>query len=228
MYEGISGIVVAAGKGRRFASSIPKPFIPLKKKPLFIHAILPLEKSPLIKEIILVVEKKRISYSREVIKKFKLKKVKEVIPGGKERQGSVEKGLSLSSHPYTLIHDGVRPFLKIEEIEHLFQAVVKYGAAILGTPVPETLKEVDRAGLVKKTYLRERFYLANTPQIFRSELLREAFKKAREDKFFGTDSASLVERLGYPVKLVKGSRLNIKITEKEDILLARALLRLKD
>ncbi len=225
MCEEISAVVVAAGKGERFGSPVPKPFISLKNKPLFVHALLPLEKSPLIKEIILVVEKGRISYSKRVIKEFKLKKVNRVISGGKERQTSVEKGLSWSSSLYTLIHDGVRPFLKIREIERLFRAVKKYGAAILGTPVPETLKEVDRCGFVKKTYPRENFYLANTPQIFRSEILRGAFKKAREDKFLGTDSASLVERLGYKVKIVEGSRLNIKITKKEDLFLAGALLK---
>ena len=120
------------------------------------------------------------------------------------------------------VHDAVRPFVTMEEIEAVIGKAEKDGAAILAIPVVDTVKQVTR-NFIDATLAREHLVLAQTPQAFRTEILREAFERAKKDEYYGTDEASLVERIGRPVSIVRGSERNIKITRPTDLVLARVL-----
>ena len=122
------------------------------------------------------------------------------------------------------MHDAVRPLVTGQEIDKLIKAVQKYAAAILTVPVKDTLKEI-RGDRIIRTYPRERFWLAQTPQAFEVRLLKRAYSRAHKGCFAGTDCSSLVERLGVEVRIVPGNSRNIKITQKEDLLLAERLLK---
>jgi 2-C-methyl-D-erythritol 4-phosphate cytidylyltransferase len=121
------------------------------------------------------------------------------------------------------VHDGVRPFVSIEDIENVVRQAAQSGAAILGVPIVDTVKQAERE-FVESTLMREHLILAQTPQVFRTDILKEAFERAAKDEYYGTDESSLVERLGLPVAIVRGSERNIKITRPSDLTLARAFL----
>jgi 2-C-methyl-D-erythritol 4-phosphate cytidylyltransferase len=148
-----------------------------------------------------------------------------VVEGGNSRQQSVENGLGALRKDADLVavHDAVRPFIDLETIHKVFEEAAETGAAIVGVPVVDTVKQVSRGtGKVKirATLPREKLVLAQTPQVFRRELLDRAFQLAREDGFIGTDEASMVERLDVEVSVVMGSDRNIKITKPGDMDLA--------
>jgi 2-C-methyl-D-erythritol 4-phosphate cytidylyltransferase len=121
------------------------------------------------------------------------------------------------------VHDGVRPFVSLEDIDRVTGVAATTGAAILAVPITDTVKEVER-DLVKSTLRREHLVMVQTPQVFRIDILQEAFDQARRDGYYGTDEASLVERAGYAVSVVRGSERNIKITRPDDLSLAKFLL----
>jgi 2-C-methyl-D-erythritol 4-phosphate cytidylyltransferase len=148
-----------------------------------------------------------------------------VVEGGERRQDSVAIGLE-QLQPGTdivAVHDAVRPFVSVEEIESVVNMAERSGAAILAVPIVDTVKQAERE-FVESTLTREHLVLAQTPQVFRTDLLREAFKRAAMDEYYGTDESSLVERLSRPVAIVRGSERNIKITRPGDLTLARAFL----
>jgi 2-C-methyl-D-erythritol 4-phosphate cytidylyltransferase len=122
------------------------------------------------------------------------------------------------------VHDAVRPFVAVEEIEATILEAQKSGAAVLAIPIVDTVKQI-RKNIIDSTLPREHLVLAQTPQVFRIEVLREAFERARRDEYYGTDESSLVERLGHPVAVVRGSERNIKITRPGDLALAGFYLR---
>jgi len=124
-----------------------------------------------------------------------------------------------------MVHDGVRPFVTHEMVRELLDALDGSDGAILAVPSKDTLKEVTKAGKVKRTLDRSACYMVQTPQAFRYDVLRKAFDNAYADGFYGTDEASLVERAGGVVRVVTGSYVNIKITTPEDMILAEAILR---
>ncbi len=221
-----SAIVVAAGAGKRFNSEIPKQFLNLKGKIILAYSIEKLEKSNLVDEIIVVVPEKFIDFcQKNIITKYNFKKVSRVISGGSTRQSSVQNGLLNVDKKcnLVLVHDGVRPLIELKQIEAVIKSAKKSKAAILAVPVKETLKRVNRK-IIAKTEDRRNFYLAQTPQVFGKNLLLKAFKKAKKDRFVGTDCSSLVERLGVKIKIIEGSKINIKITNKEDFGLAEKIL----
>jgi 2-C-methyl-D-erythritol 4-phosphate cytidylyltransferase len=122
-----------------------------------------------------------------------------------------------------IVHDAARPFVDPVLVSRVLKAAVRYGAALAAIPVQDTVKQASREGTVAGTVDRSSLWLAQTPQAFRAELIREAHRQARGEGFRGTDDASLVEKYGHPVFIVPGSPLNMKITTPEDIVLARAL-----
>ena len=148
-----------------------------------------------------------------------------VIQGGDRRQDSVSTALGHLSPDVTIVavHDAVRPFVSVEEIEAVIQKAAKDGAAILAVPIVDTVKQVEK-DVIDATLAREHLVLAQTPQAFRIEILREAFERAKKDEYYGTDESSLVERIGRSVSIVRGSERNIKITRPTDLVLARVLL----
>jgi len=224
-------IITAGGLGKRFggkgAEVLPKQFIPLSGKPVIAYSILSFESSEFINEVIVVVPENWVEYTkREIVDKFDLKKVSKVIAGGDERQASVERGIhSISSKPdIVAIHDGVRPFVTLETIEEVITQAGKSGGAIAAIPATDTIKKSGPEEIIENTLPRQDIWFAQTPQAFRYEILKEAFEKASEDGYLGTDESLLVERLGQEIKLVKGSKYNIKITAPEDIELGELIL----
>lgn len=225
-----AAIIAAAGWGKRFSVGKRKQFQPLGGKPVIVYSIERFEESPSVGEIILVVSEDSIGHCREeIVKKFQFKKIKEVIPGGEERQHSVKRGFSSISNKtdIVIVHDGVRPFVTVDMIEESIKEALKSGGAIVATPVKDTVKESSE-GYIQRTLPRESLWLAQTPQAFRYDVLKRAYKMSEEDEFLGTDESSLVERLGIRVKLIRGSQINIKITTEEDLLLAELALKAGD
>jgi 2-C-methyl-D-erythritol 4-phosphate cytidylyltransferase len=225
-----NAIIVSAGKGQRFMEGRKKQYFSLGGKPILAHTLDQFDTCPLIRSILLVVGQEDQDYClKEIIEKFNYRKISQITPGGKQRQDSVKNGLdALSSHSEIIvIHDGVRPFVTKEMIEDSIRSAIRFGAAIIAMPVKDTIKMAHPDGTVLKTLDRETLYQAQTPQAFQASLIREAYSKAIEDKFVGTDDASLVERLGKKVHILPGSYTNIKITTPEDLLLANIILEMR-
>ena len=221
----VSAIVPAAGLGLRLNRPLPKPMVSLNKKPIFIHTLNILSSHPNIKEIILVVSPDALDLAAGYLKKYRTRKIKELVIGGPRRRDSVQNGLRQISHKadLVLIHDAVRPFIELDMISRVIQQADKSGAAILGVPIKSTVKEIGKRRIVTKTLRREHLYEIQTPQVFKRDLIINAYKKF--PNVAAVDDASLVERLGSKVVVVFGSYFNIKITTPEDLIFARAILR---
>ncbi|NLV89382.1 MAG: 2-C-methyl-D-erythritol 4-phosphate cytidylyltransferase [Tissierellia bacterium] len=227
----VSVIIAAAGMSNRMGSKINKQFIAVGGKPILAHTIEKFERSRYIDEIILVAKEEEIEYCRkEIVKKYKFKKVTNIIRGGKERQDSVYNGiLALNEKSdIVLVHDGARPFVKLENIEDGIKGVEKYGACVIGVPVTDTIKVVGEDNVISNTPRRDLLWAAQTPQCFFKEILIKGYEKALSDGYLGTDDSSIVERVGYDVKMIMGSYENIKITTPEDIILAESLIKERD
>lgn len=223
-------IIISAGKGQRFMEGRKKQFFSLGEKPILAHTLDRFDACPLIRSILLVVGQEDQAYCLdEIVEKFKFKKVSRIISGGEKRQDSVRNGLgSLSADAaIVVIHDGVRPFVTREMIEESIRSASRFGAAIIAMPVKDTIKVAGPDGTVLKTLERESLWQAQTPQTFQTPLIREAYLKAAEDGFIGTDDASLVERLGKKIHILPGSYSNIKITTPEDLMLADLILKMR-
>jgi 2-C-methyl-D-erythritol 4-phosphate cytidylyltransferase len=174
-------------------------------------------------DIILVLAKDRLDEGKRLVNDHNLSKVKDVCPGGERRQDSVKAGLQrLTGCRWVMIHDGARPCVNQRIIEDALKAACDSGAAIPAVPVSDTIKIVSEDLFVEKTPLRERLWSVQTPQVFRFDIINEAHSKAQGDV---TDDATLVEQLGYKVKVFPGSRANIKVTTLDDLPIAEAILK---
>jgi len=223
----VVAIIPAGGSGRRMRSQSPKQYLLINGKPVLVHTLLKLQKISLIDDIRVVVPEEDILFVRENMKKpYQLNKISDVIAGGRERQDSVRNGLVGVGEDYDIvvIHDGVRPFVTEEVLSRVIDAALQSGAAIAGMPAKDSVKEVHSDGSISRTLNRETVWLAQTPQAFQRRIIQEAYHNAAYDGYYGTDDASLVERLGIPVKMILGNYANIKITTPEDLVLAEALM----
>ena len=223
-------IIPAGGSGRRLKAGIAKQYLLLDGLPVLVHSLKAFEQALVINEIIVVVPESDIKYVREeLIKKNDLKKVTNVIAGGAQRQDSVRNGLAAIDDKcdIVLVHDGVRPFVTEKMINEVVAAAKKDQAASIGVKAKDTIKETQDNGLVVKTVQRQNIWLTQTPQAFPFAVLKKAYEAAQSDNYYGTDDASLVERIGIKVKMIAGSYDNIKITTPEDLIIAEALLRSK-
>jgi len=231
----VTAIVLAAGRGLRFRSKITKPLAEISSQPIIIYSLKTLDKHPEIKDIVVVAN----IFNREEIKsnlrKYRIRKIREVVLGGKTRRDSVRNGLKAAAGEanLVLIHDGVRPFINKEMVSEVIREAKISGAAIAGVPVKATIKKVkesltcsgrqekSKVKIVEKTLNRENLWEIQTPQVFRKALILKAYKK------FGnlsvTDDSMLVEKLGAKVSVVLGPYNNIKITTPEDLILAEAI-----
>ncbi len=224
----VSAIITAAGAGKRFGEEIPKQFALLDGKPVLFYSLEAFSKSELIGEIVVVVPENWVGYTeKEIVEKFGFSKVKKIIPGGAERQNSVENGFnSLSGEPEIVaVHDGVRPFVTVEIIETVIREASRCGAAVAALPSKDTIKKSSPARFIENTVPRDSLWFAQTPQAFSHDILRNAYVKASEDGFTGTDESLLVERTGVEVKLVEGSPYNMKITTPEDLRIGELLVK---
>lgn len=222
----VSAIIVAAGKGRRMKAASPKQYLMLGGLPILSLTILAVDACPEVDDICLVVPGSAMDHCRKaVLDPIRLRVPVRMVAGGACRQESVYNGLStmVNDDGVVLIHDGVRPFVKPDEIRRCIDAAQIHGACIPGLPVSDTLKAVDDHGNIIQTIDRSRLWHAQTPQAFQCRLIKDAHEKAKHDGVTGTDDASLLERLGEKVRLVPGSIFNIKITTPEDLKMAEAI-----
>jgi len=228
----IAAIVPAAGLGTRMGADQPKQFLELDGVPLIIFTLRRLASCPAITDFIIATRAEDVVSLQDKVAKAALGRPAKVIHGGDTRQQSVANALA-QVDPATeivLVHDAVRPFVTREQTERLIAEARARGAAILGLPAIDTIKEVKRASLpedvalISATIPRERIVMAQTPQAFSYALLRDAFRKAQQDDVNGSDESVLVERLGHDVYVVQGSERNIKITRPSDMELARFYL----
>jgi 2-C-methyl-D-erythritol 4-phosphate cytidylyltransferase len=220
-------IVPAAGSGNRMGRDVSKQYLSLGGRPLLVHTLKVFEECSLVDGLLVVVPPQDIEFVRNsVLAPWNLKKVAGVIPGGKERQDSVRAGIGALDRETGLvvIHDAVRPFITVGLIENCIRAAVEEGAATVGVPVKDTVKEVAPDGRVMRTCDRTLLWLTQTPQAFRRDIIENAHIAAARDGFRGTDDTSLVERLGIAVRMIRGDYGNIKITTPEDLVIAEALL----
>lgn len=226
----VAAIIVAAGQGKRMKTDINKQYLLLEGKPILAHTINVFEKCTLIDEIIVVVgehEKAKCLYN--IIKKYSFKKVKKLITGGETRQQSMYNGLKEVSTNANIVitHDGARPLINETIIQKSIMETLVHKATIVGVPVKDTIKMVDSEGLVSNTPQRDLLWTVQTPQSFSYQLILDAHKAAFEEGFIGTDDAMLVERLGHPIKLIKGKYDNIKITTPEDLIIAESIINIR-
>ncbi len=219
----VAAIIPAAGVGIRMGGDTPKQFLSLEGVPIFIHTLRKFTASDAIDEVFLVLRGEDMERAgRDVDREHFLKPVR-MVAGGATRQDTVARGLAevvQSSPEIVVVHDAVRPFVELETIRRVVEAARTEGAAILGIPSVDTVKQVERQTILG-TIPRERIVLAQTPQAFRYSILKEAFARAEADGFYGTDESSLVERMGQNVVVLMGSDRNIKITKPSDLPLAR-------
>lgn len=216
-----SAIVLAGGNGSRMNSDVPKQFIEIERKPLLAYSLIILEQNPIIDEIILVSRKEDVEYCRkEIVDKFNIKKVTNIVPGGVERFLSVYEGVKASSGKYLWIHDGARPCLSDELIARLFKDVEEYEATIAAVPSKDTVKVI-KNGFVVNTPDRENIWLVQTPQVFDAKALKEAYANMFSSSLNLniTDDAMIMENYGSKkVHITMGEYTNIKVTTPEDIL----------
>ena len=221
-------IIPAGGAGKRLKAHVAKQYLLLNRLPVLLHTLQVFEKSKVIDNIILAVPPDDlVSIRQELIDKYGLTKVTTIVAGGKERQDSVRNCLAAINGQcdMVVIHDGVRPFVTQDLIKRVVAAAKTEGAASAGVKAKDTIKETKKDNRVAATIPRQNLWLTQTPQAFKFALLKEAYQSAYDEKFYGTDDASLVERIGEKVKMIEGSYENIKITTQEDILIADALMK---
>jgi len=223
----IAAIIPASGTGVRMEQKTAKPYLLLDSIPILVHTLRVFEALPLIDAIILVVrDNDRIYVRNDIILPFAFTKVTDIVSGGEMRQDSIRNALpSLTSdHSLVVIHDGVRPLVKHHLLEQVIEAAKNTGAAVVGVPVKDTCKTIDTDFFVRQTINRHSLYQIQTPQAFKKEILLAAYQEADKNGFYGTDDASLVERMGLPVRVVAGSYENIKITTPDDLLQAEIIV----
>ncbi len=221
----IAAIVPAAGLGVRMGTRQHKALVALEGVPILVWTLRKLAACPRLGSIYVALRREDFAAVEGALAAEPYRARVLLVEGGDYRQDSVRAGLAQlpPDTEFVLVHDAVRPFVTLELIEKVLDAAVASGAAILGLPVTDTVKQIDRTQ-VTGTLARERIALAQTPQVFRTSLLQEAFARAQADGYHGSDEAVLVERLGHEVTIVEGSDRNIKITKPADLDLARFLL----
>jgi 2-C-methyl-D-erythritol 4-phosphate cytidylyltransferase len=222
-----TAIIAAAGTGSRMASDRPKQFLQLAGMPIVFHTLKRFEECDSIHEVIVVLPATESANFLSLTERFNLRKLAKVVPGGPTRADSVKRGLMAirsATAEIVAVHDGVRPFVTVEEIQETIVSAQQHGAAILVAPVTDTIKEVTDQTVVA-TLNRERLRRALTPQCFRYDLLRKAYEKVDVNDASLTDESSLVERLGEQVVVVEGSARNIKITTQADLTMAELIMR---
>jgi 2-C-methyl-D-erythritol 4-phosphate cytidylyltransferase len=228
----IAAILPAAGLGTRMGADTPKQFLELAGTPIVVHTVRRMASCALITDIIVATRGDVVASLEASLQAEKFTQNVKVLRGGDSRQESV--ALALQHVPgdteIVLVHDAVRPFVTVEQIARVIEEARRCDAAILGIPAMDTVKEVKRASLPEDVALiigtipRERVVLAQTPQAFKTKLLKDALASAAADGVNASDEAGLVERFGHDVHVVLGSERNIKITKPADMELAKFYL----
>ena len=220
----VVALVPAGGIGARLGSRTPKQFLAIGGAPILVATVTHFVRHPAVGAVVVAAPAAHLDRARRALDRHRRLGAVTIVPGGQTRQESV--WLALQAAPaearLVLVHDAVRPFITRGLIDAVLDAARRSGAAICALPVTETVKRV-HDGEVEATIDRTGLWTVQTPQAFRAALLREAHDKARRDGTVGTDDAALVERLGHPVKVVRGLETNLKITTPEDLRRARRM-----
>ncbi len=216
----MGAIIVAAGESQRMGGT-DKMQAGLAGRPLLARVIDTFQECPAVNQIVVVVNRKSETWCRQLVAETGWSKVSGTCPGGARRQDSVAAGLKhLGRCDWVVVHDGARPLVTVDLITSGLEAAVETGASVAAVPVKNTIKMAGDDCIVRETPPRRNLWAVQTPQVFRYDIIAEAYRQAGGDV---TDDASLVERLGYRVKLYMGSYDNIKITTRDDLLLAEIL-----
>lgn len=227
----VSALIFAGGTGKRMnTKTLPKQFLELHGKPIIIHTIEHFESHPEIKDIVVVCVDGWLDYCRDLLARFNIKKVSQVVPGGETGQMSIFNGLEAlqekyqGNDDYVLIHDGVRPLIDGETISKNIESVKKYGTAITVKPVIETVVQVDEEDIINNVIERSTCQTAVAPQSFVLSEIYSLHMRAQAEKLFDmTDSATLARYFGLPLHTVMGGSENIKITTPSDFYIFRAI-----
>lgn len=226
----VVAIVLAAGKGSRMKSDIPKQYLTLLGKPVLFYSLQAFEESK-VDEIVLVTGRDEQEYcKKEIVEKYRFNKVVKIVAGGAERYHSVYLGLKAAQgSDYVLIHDGARPLVSKEIINQAVDAVIKTKACVVGMPVKDTIQIVDETGAISVTPERRRTWIAQTPQCFSFDIAFSSYNMAIESgDNTVTDDAMVVQRYGKKnAVMIEGCYENIKVTTPEDIAVAECFLKMR-
>jgi len=219
--ESVGAIIAAAGRSKRMGGG-DKLFAVVGGKPLLAHTLSAFDGCRGVDRVVLVLSPENMERGKELVAEAGFSKVAAVCQGGERRQDSVCNGLEpLASCQWVVVHDGARPLVTAALIERGLEAAKKTGAAIAALPIGDTVKEVEPPDIIGRTLSRGRLWAAQTPQVFRYDILRQAHQQAQGE---ATDDAALVEKLGYQVRVFEGSPRNIKVTTAADLAVVEALL----
>ena len=217
--ENIGVIIVAAGTGQRIGQD--KAFLTLAGRPLIAWSVDVCHKYEPVTQIVLVLNRNNISHGKKLATENKWDKVTGIYTGGARRQDSVKAGLKKLQHcRWIIVHDGARPFLTVDLLRDGLESARETGASVAAVPVKDTIKLADDNKFVKTTLERQQLWIAQTPQVFRSDIITNAYANMNDDV---TDDAMLVEKMGYDIRLYTGSYSNIKITTPEDMAIAEII-----
>jgi 2-C-methyl-D-erythritol 4-phosphate cytidylyltransferase len=222
-----SAVILAAGSSSRMGGTSTKQFMEVGGLPIVARTVIEFEKSEFINEIILVAKADEIPEYDGFAERYGISKPFKVIEGGETRQESARNGVDAvnDKSKYIAIHDAARCLITGEKIARVCHSAYLHGGAVLAVKAVDTVKVGDKNAFIEETPDRKLTWQAQTPQVFKVNAFRAAAYIARDEKFEGTDDASLLEHIRIPVKLVEGSRENIKVTEPIDIYLAEAILK---
>lgn len=226
-------IIPAAGSGSRLGSKVPKPFIEIEGRPILSYTLTSFLDVPRLSQVILAVSSDQVTRAEQLVSGV-LAEHKDVtvdiVEGGRERQFSIHNALRSvhSDVELVAVHDAVRPFVHPDHIEACCRAALNYDGAVLGVPAKDTIKHITPETEIRDTPDRSLLWQAQTPQVFRKEILVRAYESAIAEGFVGTDDSSLVERIGGKVKMVEGGRENLKITYPIDLEVAKLIIKSKN
>lgn len=222
----IYAIIAAAGRGKRMGGAINKQFLEIENRPILVHTLEKFCQCELIDGIVIVVPEDWYLYVRaNIVDKFKIKKIKKIVIIGTTRQDSIYKVLKVvDKHVSTVvIHDAVRPLISLELLIKVIHKGKETGAAVLAIPLLESIKKVTN-NQIAHTINRDSVWLVQTPQVYNRDVILHAYQQAFVNRTTATDDSELVEHSGYPIEVVEGDRMNIKITNQQDLELATILM----
>lgn len=229
MFENNYAIIVSAGSGNRMGSAVKKQYLLLDAKPILYYTLKAFQLNKNIKEIILVTPEDDMDYcKKEIIDLYNLSKVLKIIPGGKTRELSVYNGLKAINNvncDIVVIHDGVRPFIEYKAIDDGIKYAWLYGVSACGVKLKDTIKIINKNNFIKYTLNRDELISIQTPQCFKYEIIKAAFEKLKMSLEDFTDDTSVTTQYGKKAYVYQGNYENIKITTKEDLMLAEIFLK---
>ena len=226
----VTAIFPAAGRGSRMKADRNKILLELAGESILVQTLKRFARIDRISNLIIAVAKDEIPLITLLLESKNFSKPIQIVEGGSERQFSIYNAIKRvpSESEIVLIHDAARPLISVETIEKVIDSAIEFGGSIAAVPEKNTIKIATSDQFVDKTLPRNLLWEIQTPQAFRREIIEKAYESAISDKFLGTDDSSLVERIGYPVKIVESESSNIKITTPDDLLFAKEFIRRRD